>query len=182
MGRKMRADCGSTSGSHVTSIGAVKARVPDDLPEDLNSVVDASPLRTLDEEAAALMIEAIDQAKEDGDTLGGIFEVVARGLPAGLGSYVSYDTRLDGRLAGAMMSIQAIKGVEIGLGFEGARRPGSQVHDPIVPDESAVRAASIGRASNRAGGLEGGVTTGEPLVVRAARKPISSLRQRLPSQ
>ena len=179
--RKFLADFGITIGSHVMSIGAVQARVPDDLPEDLNSVVDASPLRTLDEEAAALMIEAIDQAKEDGDTLGGIFEVVARGLPAGLGSYVSYDTRLDGRLAGAMMSIQAIKGVEIGLGFEGARRPGSQVHDPIVPDESAVRAASIGRASNRAGGLEGGVTTGEPLVVRAAMKPISTLRKRLPS-
>jgi chorismate synthase len=159
----------------------VEAQVPDELPEDLNSVVDGSPLRTLDEEAASLMVAAIDQAKEDGDTLGGIFEVVARGLPAGLGSYVSYDTKLDGRLAGAMMSIQAIKGVEIGVGFEGARRPGSQVHDPIVADESAERAGSIGRASNRAGGLEGGVTTGEPLVVRAAMKPISTLRKRLPS-
>ena len=140
-------------------------------------MVDASPLRTLDEEAASLMVAAIDQAKEEGDTLGGIFEVVAWGLPAGLGSYVSYDTKLDGRLAGAMMSIQAIKGVEIGVGFEGARRPGSRVHDPIVADESAGRAGSIGRASNRAGGLEGGVTTGEPLVVRAAMKPISTLRK-----
>jgi chorismate synthase len=127
------------------------------------------------------MIEAIDQAKVDGDTLGGIFEVVARGLPAGLGSYVSYDTKLDGRLAGAIMSIQAIKGVEIGVGFEGARRPGSQVHDPIVADQAAGRAGHIGRSSNRAGGLEGGVTTGEPLVVRAAMKPISTLRKRLPS-
>ena len=94
---------------------------------------------------------------------------------------MSYDAKLDGRLAGAMMSIQAIKGVEIGVGFEGARRPGSQVHDPIVADSDAHRAGGIGRASNRAGGLEGGVTTGGPLVVRAAMKPISTLRKRLPS-
>ena len=179
--RKLLADFGITIGSHVTSIGSVEARVPDELPEDLNGMVDGSPLRTLDDEAASLMIAAIDQAKEEGDTLGGIFEVVVRGLPAGLGSYVSYDTRLDGRLAGAMMSIQAIKGVEIGLGFEGARRPGSRVHDPIVSDESATRAGGIGRSSNRAGGLEGGMTTGEPLVVRGAMKPISTLRKRLPS-
>ncbi len=179
--KKLLADFGITIGSHVTSIGSVEARVPDELPEDLNDMVDASPLRTLDDEAASLMMAAIDQAKEDGDTLGGIFEVVVRGLPAGLGSYVSYDTKLDGRLAGAVMSIQAIKGVEIGVGFEGARRPGSGVHDPIVSDESAGRAGGIGRSSNRAGGLEGGVTTGEPLVVRAAMKPISTLRKRLPS-
>ena len=179
--KKLLADFGITIGSHVISIGAVEAQVPDDLPQDLNNVVDASPLRTLDEQAASLMVAAIDQAKKDGDTRGGIFEVVAWGLPAGLGSYVSYDTKLDGRLAGAMMSIQAIKGVEIGVGFEGSRRPGSQVHDPIVTDESAGKAGGIGRASNRAGGLEGGVTTGEPLAVRAAMKPISTLRKRLPS-
>ena len=179
--KKLLADFGVEIGSHVTSIGSVEAQVPHKLPEDLNSAVDESPLRTLDDEAALLMIEAIDQAKEEGDTLGGIFEVVVRGLPAGLGSYVSYDTKLDGRLAGAMMSIQAIKGVEIGVGFEGARRPGSEVHDPIVTDESAPRAGGIGRSSNRAGGLEGGITTGEPLVVRAAMKPISTLRKRLPS-
>ncbi len=179
--KKLLADFGITIGSHVTSIGPVEACVPDELPEDLNDSVDSSPLRTLDDEAASLMIAAIDQAKEEGDTLGGIFEVVVRGLPAGLGSYVSYDTKLDGRLAGAMMSIQAIKGVEIGVGFEGARRPGSRVHDPIVSDESAGRAGGIGRSSNRAGGLEGGVTTGEPLVVRGAMKPISTLRKRLPS-
>ena len=179
--KKLLADFGVEIGSHVTSIGSVEAQVPHKLPEDLNSAVDESPLRTLDDEAAASMIEAIDQAKEEGDTLGGIFEVVVRGLPAGLGSYVSYDTKLDGRLAGAMMSIQAIKGVEIGVGFEGARRPGSEVHDPITTDESAPRAGGIGRSSNRAGGLEGGITTGEPLVVRAAMKPISTLRKRLPS-
>jgi chorismate synthase len=179
--KKLLADFGVEIGSHVTSIGSVEAQVPHKLPEDLNSAVDESPLRTLDDEAALLMMEAIDQAKEEGDTLGGIFEVVVRGLPAGLGSYVSYDTKLDGRLAGAMMSIQAIKGVEIGVGFEGARRPGSEVHDPITTDESAPRAGGIGRSSNRAGGLEGGITTGEPLVVRAAMKPISTLRKRLPS-
>ena len=179
--KKLLADFGVEIGSHVTSIGSVEAQVPHKLPEDLNSAVDESPLRTLDDEAALLMIEAIDQAKEEGDTLGGIFEVVVRGLPAGLGSYVSYDTKLDGRLAGAIMSIQAIKGVEIGVGFEGARRPGSEVHDPITTDESAPRAGGIGRSSNRAGGLEGGITTGELLIVRAAMKPISTLRKRLPS-
>ena len=179
--KKLLADFGVEIGSHVTSIGSVEAQVPHKLPEDLNSAVDESPLRTLDDEAASSMIEAIDQAKEEGDTLGGIFEVVVRGLPAGLGSYVSYDTKLDGRLAGAIMSIQAIKGVEIGVGFEGARRPGSEVHDPITTDESAPRAGGIGRSSNRAGGLEGGITTGELLVVRAAMKPISTLRKRLPS-
>jgi len=103
--KKLLADFGVEIGSHVTSIGSVEAQVSHKLPEDLNSAVDESPLRTLDDEAALLMIEAIDQAKEEGDTLGGIFEVVVRGLPAGLGSYVSYDTKLDGRLAGAMMSI-----------------------------------------------------------------------------
>jgi len=127
------------------------------------------------------MTAAIDDAKERGDTLGGIFEVVARGLPVGLGSHVSWDTKLDGRLAGAVMSIQAVKGVEIGLGFEGARRPGSEVHDPIVHAADRPRTGGMGRSSNRAGGLEGGVTTGEPLAVRGAMKPISTLRKPLPS-
>ena len=179
--KRLLAEFGVSIGSHVTSIGSVEAEIPPELPEDLNGAVDSSPVRTLDDEAATRMIEDIDRAKEEGYTLGGIFEVVARGLPAGLGSYVSYDEKLDGRLAGAVMSIQAIKGVEIGAGFEGARRPGSQVHDPIVTDPTADRAGGLGRASNRAGGLEGGVTTGGPLVVRAAMKPISTLRKRLPS-
>src|SRR6185503_15851817 len=104
--------------------------------------------------ASQRMQASIDQAKADGDTLGGVFEVVARGVPAGLGSYVSWDRKLDGRLAGAIMSIQAIKGVEIGLGFEGARRPGSAVHDPIVPAPEKPRSGGLGRSSNRAGGLE----------------------------
>jgi chorismate synthase len=127
------------------------------------------------------MIAEIDAAKERGDTLGGVFEVVATGLPVGLGSHVSWDRKLDGRLAGAVMSIHAVKGVEIGIGFEGAVRPGSQVHDPIVRAPEKPRAGGIGRASNRAGGLEGGVTTGEPLLVRGAMKPISTLRKPLAS-
>ncbi len=178
--KKLLSDFSIKIGSHVRSIGDVEATMPDELPMDLNEAVDSSPTRTLDASAADRMVEAIDRAGEEGDTLGGIFEVVTTGLPAGLGSYVSYDTKLDGRLAAALMSIPAIKGVEIGAGFEAARRPGSRVHDPILP-EGAERAGGLGRASNRAGGLEGGVTTGEPLVVRAAMKPISTLRKRLPS-
>ena len=179
--KRMLAEVGVKVGSHVVSIGDIAAQPAGSLPEDLNAAVDGDAVRCLDPEASARMTAAIDRAKEDGDTLGGVFEVVATGVPVGLGSYVSWDTKLDGRLAGAMMSIQAIKGVEIGLGFEGARRPGSQVHDPIETAPDKPRTGSIGRASNRAGGLEGGVTTGEPLVVRGAMKPISTLRRRLPS-
>jgi len=113
--------------------------------------------------------------------LGGVFEVVARGLPVGLGSHVAWDRRLDGRLAGAMMSIQAMKGVEIGLGFEAASRTGSQVHDEIAYDPAHVRAGGYRRMSNNAGGLEGGITTGEPLVVRVAMKPLSTLMRPLRS-
>lgn len=168
-------------GSHVLSIGDVEARTPDELPDDLNAASDPSPVRTLDDEAGERMMAAIDAAKGGGDTLGGVFEVVVTGVPVGLGSYVSYDAKLDGRLAGAVMSIQAIKGVEIGLGFRGARLEGSGVHDPIVPSGARARSGGYGRSSNGAGGLEGGVTTGEPLVVRCAMKPISTLRKRLPS-
>jgi chorismate synthase len=168
-------------GSHVVEIGDVTASIPDDFPEELNAHVDASPVRTLDPEAGARMVENIDRAKEAGDTLGGVFEVVVTGLPAGLGSHVAWDERLDGRLAQAVMSIQAVKGVEIGIGFEGSRRPGSGVHDPLVPAPDRPRSGLIGRASNRAGGLEGGITTGEPLLVRGAMKPISTLRKSLPS-
>ena len=178
--KRLLAELGVTIGSHVVSIGPVEAGAAD-LPDDLNAAADASPVRCLDERAAERMMREIDAAKERGDTLGGIFEVVARGVPVGLGSHVSWDRKLDGRLAGAVMSIQAVKGVEIGLGFEGARRPGSEVHDPIVRDASKARSGGLGRASNRAGGLEGGVTTGEPLLVRGAMKPISTLRKRLPS-
>ena len=166
--------------SHVVSIGGVQARRPDALPDDLNAAVDPSPVRTLDSEAESGMIAAIDAAKEAGDTLGGVFEVVARGVPVGLGSHVSWDRKLDGRLAGAMVSIQAVKGVEIGMGFEGAVTPGSGVHDPIEPAGIDLQ-AGYARPSNGAGGLEGGITNGMPIVVRGAMKPIATLRKRLPS-
>ncbi|HEX8360640.1 MAG TPA: chorismate synthase [Longimicrobium sp.] len=173
--RRLLAELGITVGSHVVAIGGVVAAPPAELPQDLNAASDPSPVRCLDAEAEGRMIDAIDAAKRDGDTLGGIVEVVVNGLPAGLGSHVSWEGRLDGRLAGALMSIQAIKGVEIGLGFEGAMRPGSRVHDPIVRDVAAARGGGYGRSSNHAGGLEGGITTGAPLVARAAMKPISTL-------
>lgn len=178
--RKLLSELGIRVGSHVVSIGPVEAD-PLPIPEDLDAVADESPVRCLDARAAERMMAEIDAAKERGDTLGGVFEVVATGVPVGLGSYVSWDAKLDGRLAGAVMSVQAVKGVEIGLGFQGARRPGSEVHDAIVRAEDKMRSGGLGRASNRAGGLEGGVTTGEPLVVRGAMKPISTLRKPLPS-
>ena len=162
---------GVTIGSHIVSMGDVVAKVPDELPDDLNAAADASPVRTIDADAQQRMIAQIDRAKETGDTLGGCFEVIVRGLPSGLGSHVSWDRRLDGRLAQAMMSIQAMKGVEIGLGFEAARRFGSQVHDTIE--------AGYTRSSNNAGGLEGGMTTGGPVVVRVAMKPLSTLMRPL---
>ncbi len=167
--------------SHVLGIGSVLARVPRPLPRKLNERADASPLRTLDRAREGEMMELIDAAKAAGDTLGGSFEVVCAGLPVGLGSYVSWDRKLDGRLAQAMMSVHAVKGVEIGPAFSNAGLPGSEVHDPILRSE-APSSGGFSRASNRAGGLEGGVTTGEPLRVRGAMKPISTLlRKRLPS-
>jgi len=178
--KRLLAELGISIGSHVRSIGSVVAD-GGELPENLNEVADADLVRCLDSDASVRMCTEIDDAKTRGDTLGGVFEVVARGVPVGLGSYVSWDRSLDGRLAAAVMSIQAVKGVDLGIGFQGAMRPGSQVHDAIVPNESQLRSGGIGRATNRAGGLEGGVTTGEPVVVRGAMKPISTLRTRLPS-
>ena len=178
--KRLLAEVGVSIGSHVTEIGPVRAEAVE-LPEDLNGRSDPNPVRCLDETAAQAMMTEIDAAKERGDTLGGVFEVVATGVPVGLGSYVSWDRKLDGRLAAAVMSIQAVKGVELGFGFEGSRTPGSGVHDPIVREDERREGGGFGRASNRAGGLEGGVTTGQPLVVRGAMKPISTLRKRLPS-
>lgn len=177
--RQLLAEVGITVGSHVVSIGGIVAARPEELPEALNAASDPSPVRCLDARAEGRMIDAIDAARRAGDTLGGVVEVVARGVPAGLGSHVSWDRKVDGRLAGALMSIQAIKGVEIGLGFEAAMRPGSRVHDAIRLDDSAGRGGGYGRAGNNAGGLEGGITTGQPVVVRAAMKPISTLMQPL---
>ncbi len=177
--KRLLAELGMTIGSHVTAIGGVVAALTGELPEDLNAASDPSPVRCLDPEAEGRMIEAIDAAKREGDTLGGVVEVVARGVPAGLGSHVSWDRKLDGRLAGALMSIQAIKGVEIGIGFEGAHLPGSRVHDEIVRTPEHAAGGGYTRSTNRAGGLEGGITTGAPLVVRAAMKPISTLMRPL---
>ncbi|MBN3032530.1 MAG: chorismate synthase [Candidatus Saganbacteria bacterium] len=125
----------------------------------------------------------IDQAREKGDSVGGVFEVVATGVPVGLGSYAQWDSRLDGALARAVMSVPGIKGVEIGLGFEAAKRPGSQVHDAIFYDKSRVASHGSGfyRKTNNAGGIEGGISNGEPIVIRAAMKPIPTLRNPLPS-
>jgi chorismate synthase len=160
--------------SHVISIGASK---PYDGPppqfSDL-SRIDDSPVRAFDEAAQESMIAEIEAAKKDGDTLGGIVEVVVRGLPVGLGSFTSGDNRLDSQLAGAVMGIQAIKGVEIGDGFETARRRGSVAHDEMYPGADGVM-----RSTNRAGGLEGGMTNGQPLRVRAAMKPISTVPRAL---
>ncbi len=158
---------GMEIGSHVAELGGVVARVPTPLPRPLNPAADASPVRCLDPGAEREMIARIDAAKAAGDTLGGIVEVIALGAPVGLGSHVSWDRKLDGRLAQAIMSIPAVKGVELGLGFEAARRKGSEVHDEILP--------GFARATNRSGGTEGGMTTGEALVLRAAMKPISTL-------
>lgn len=139
---------------------------------------EASPLRCPDPDAEAAMVARIDEARGNGDTVGGVFEVVVHGAPIGLGSYTHWDRRLDTALAGAVMSIQIVKGVELGLGFEQTRRPGSQVHDPIDgrrPDGTWIH------RSNNAGGLTGGVTNGEPIVVRGAVKPISTLARPLPT-
>ena len=177
--RRLLAEFGVSIGSHLVHLGGIDAAPPAPLPVDLNAAADASPLRTLDATAEAAMMARIDQAKRDGNTLGGICEVVVRGLPVGLGSHVSWDRKLDGRLAQAMMSIPAVKGVEIGLGFDAARRAGSEVHDEMDPAPEQVRTGGVQRRTNRAGGLEGGMTTGEPLVVRVAMKPISTLMRPL---
>lgn len=165
-------------GSHVVALGSVTANVPDPLPTPLNAAADLSPTRCLDQQATEAMIREVDAAKKDGDTLGGIVEVIARGVVVGLGSHVSWDRKLDGRLAAALMSIPAAKGVEIGLGFEVAGRRGSEAHDEIAWDGPASSGGVL-RSSNRAGGVEGGITTGQPLVIRLAKKPISTLMRPL---
>lgn len=161
--------------SHVVSIGsvAVPAGTPLPTPADL-AVIDASPARAFDAASSASMVAEVDLAKREGDTLGGIIEVLAYGLPPGLGSHVHWDRRLDAKLAAALMGIQAMKGVEIGDGFDSARRRGSLAHDEIVLQDGALR-----RTTGRAGGTEGGMSSGEVLRVRAAMKPISTLPRAL---
>jgi chorismate synthase len=166
---------GVTVHSHVLQIGSVRAAERESpAPEDFAGV-DDSPVRCLDPDAAARMVDEIDRLRKDNETLGGTFEVVAFGLVPGLGSHVAWDERLDARLAQATVSIQAIKGVSLGEAWEIAGRPGSEAHDEIFWDE----ARGWFRETNRAGGLEGGMTNGEPLVVRAAMKPLSTLTQPL---
>ena len=186
LARRLLEEFGVEIGSHVVSLGGIMAAPPAELPVPLNEAADRSEIRVLDPTVEAAIIARIDQAKKAGDTLGGEIEVVARGVVVGLGSHVSWDRKLDGRLAGMLMSIPAVKAVEIGMGVEAARRPGSQVHDPIDPSAQAPprggdARGGFRRRSNNAGGLEGGITTGEPLVIRVAMKPISTLMSPLPT-
>ncbi|HET7351602.1 MAG TPA: chorismate synthase [Marmoricola sp.] len=160
--------------SHVVELGGVPAPAGSVPSADDVARLDADPVRCLDPDASKLMVERIDQAHKDGDTLGGVVEVVVHGLPPGLGSHVHWDRRLDARLAGALMGIQAIKGVEVGDGFALAATPGSQAHDEIVSEDGSLR-----RTSGRSGGTEGGMTTGEVLRVRAAMKPIATVPRAL---
>jgi chorismate synthase len=177
--RKLLGQFGIRIGSHIVQLGGIDAELPDELPTDINAVSDASAVRTLDPRAEQAIIARIDEAKKSGDTLGGVCEVVCTGLPIGIGSHVSWDRKLDGRIGAAMMSIPAVKGVGIGIGFDAARMAGSQVHDEILAGGESARTANLRRRTNRAGGLEGGMTTGEPLVVRVAMKPISTLMRPL---
>jgi chorismate synthase len=193
LAKRLLDEFGVEIGSHVISLGGVRVP-PVELPVPLNPASDRSEVRVLDSSAEAEIMRRIDAAKQAGDTLGGEVEVVARGVCVGLGSHVSWDRKLDGRLAGMLMSIPAVKGVEIGMGFEAARRPGSEVHDPIQsgaesrshgPNQGKRSAADprggFRRPTNNAGGLEGGITTGEPVVVKVAMKPISTLMSPLPT-
>jgi chorismate synthase len=180
LAKRLLDEFGIEIGSHVVSLGGIE--VPrGELPVPLNRASDRSEIRVLDPAVEAQIVSRIDAAKKAGDTLGGEVEVIARGVVVGLGSHVAWDRKLDGRLAGIMMSIPAVKGVEIGMGFEAARRPGSEVHDPIERGERGERGGRLDpkggfrRPTNNAGGLEGGITNGEPVVVKVAMKPISTL-------
>lgn len=173
LAKRLLVECGVDIVSHVVSIGQVTAKTLLATPADAPAI-DADPVRCLDPQASTEMIAAIDKARDEKDTLGGVFEVVAHGIPIGVGSHVHYDRRLDMLVAGALMSIPAIKGVEVGDGFDVAASAGSAAHDEIVRVEG-----EISRETNRAGGIEGGMSNGQPVRVRAAMKPISTLMQPL---
>ncbi len=176
--KKILAELGVQVAGHVVEIGGVQAEnITYNSIEELQSTTEVSPVRCLDEKAGKKMMQAIDDAKANGDSIGGIVEVVVEGMPIGVGSYVHYDRKLDAKLAAAIMSINAFKGVEIGIGFEAAHRPGSEVHDGILWDE----VQGYRRKTNNAGGLEGGMTTGMPVVVRGVMKPIPTLYKPLQS-
>lgn len=176
--KKILSELGITVAGHVLEIGGVKANKADYTNlEELKEVTENSPVRCFDEEAGAKMMKAIDDAKAAGDSIGGIVEVIVEGMPAGVGSYTHYDRKLDSKLAAAVLSINAFKGVEFGIGFEAARKNGSDVHDEIVWDKEN----GYTRSTNRLGGLEGGMSTGMPIVVRGVMKPIPTLYKPLKS-
>jgi chorismate synthase len=181
--KQLLAHFGITVFGFVLEVGGERIEPVGGTLEELRAVRDQSELYGLNLERDAAIKELIDRAGKDGDTLGGIVEVQVHGVPFGLGTHAQWDRKLDGRLAQAVMAVQAIKGVEIGLGFEAARRPGSRVHDPIQYDASKRGTPTLGfeRPTNNAGGLEAGMTNGQPIVIRAAKKPISTLRKPLES-
>ena len=168
---------------YVLEVGPERIEPVEGTLDQLHAIRDQSEVYGLNLERDAAIKELIDRTGKEGDTLGGIIEVRVDGCPFGLGTHAQWDLKLDGRLAQAVMAVQAIKGVEIGLGFEAARRPGSQVHDPIHYDPSKRNSATLGyeRPTNNAGGLEAGMTNGQPIVIRAAKKPISTLAKPLAS-
>jgi len=183
LAKQLLAQFGVQALGYVVEIGGAKIEAMAGSIDEHRKLRDASAIYSLNPPNDDKIKQMIDAAGKDGDTLGGVIEVRVEGLPFGLGSHTQWDRKLDGRLAQAVMSIQAVKGVEIGLGFEAARRPGSKVHDPIQFDESQRGSPNLGfvRPTNNAGGLEAGMTNGQPLVVRAAKKPISTLRKPLES-
>ncbi len=183
LAKQLLAPFGITVVGYVVELGGEKIEPVSGTPEELIALRDASEIYSLDPSRDAAFKQMIDETRKAGDTLGGVVEVRVEGLPFGLGTHAQWDRKLDGRLAQAVMAVQAIKGVEIGLGFEAARRRGSQVHDPIHYDESQRDTPNLGftRPTNNAGGLEGGMTNGQPLVIRAAKKPISTLAKPLAS-
>jgi chorismate synthase len=181
--KQLLAHFGIAAIGYVVELGGIKLAVPEASLADRLKLRESSEIYSLEPAKDAEVKELIDETGKVGDTLGGIVEVRVEGVPFGLGTHAQWDLKLDGRIAQAVMAVQAIKGVEIGLGFEAARRPGSQVHDPIQFDESKRGTPTLGyeRPTNNAGGLEAGMTNGQPLVVRAAKKPISTLRKPLDS-
>jgi chorismate synthase len=183
LARQLLAHFGITAIGYVVELGGIKLAVPDVPLAEKQRLRDASEIYALDPSHEAEVKQLIDETGKAGDTLGGVVEVRVEGVPFGLGTHAQWDLKLDGRIAQAVMAVQAIKGVEIGLGFEAARRPGSQVHDPIRFDPAKQETPTLGyeRPTNNAGGLEAGMTNGQPLVIRAAKKPISTLRKPLES-
>jgi len=183
LAKQLLREFGIEAFGYVVELGGVKLDPQPGTLSEQRAIRDASDLYALNPQRDDEVKRLIDEAGKEGDTLGGVIEVRVEGVPFGLGTHAQWDRKLDGKLAQAVMAVQAIKGVEIGLGFEAARRRGSQVHDAIVYDPAAQNTASLGytRPTNNAGGLEAGMTNGQPLVIRAAKKPISTLRRPLES-